>query len=317
MTTIAPAAPTPTPAPGPPVLRKVSTRASLQTAVVTSALTVGPVLGFAIAVTLMWGHAVHVMDLIMASLFYVITGFGVTIGFHRMLTHRSFRARRVLKIVLAIVGSMAIEGSATAWVANHRRHHMFSDQRLDPHSPHRFDGRPLGVVRGFLWAHFAWLFLSDATSTDRFAPDLVEDADLRRISKLFPVFAGLSLVLPLALGWTLTGTLSGAIAAFVWAGLVRMVALHHATWSVNSICHLFGKRPFKTKDESRNFAPLALVSFGESWHNFHHAFPSLARHGALRGQLDLSATLISLFERLGWVSKVRWPSPAQLAMAGS
>lgn len=296
-----------------PPLREINTRASLQKVLVTSVLTAGPAIGLVVVLTLMWGHAVHVMDLVMAGGFYVVTGFGVTVGFHRMLTHRSFRATRALKIVLAIAGSMAIEGSATAWVANHRRHHMFSDQGLDPHSPHRFDGRPLGVIRGFLWAHIGWLFLADATSTGRFAPDLVDDTDMRRISMLFPVLAVVSFLLPLALGWALTRTLSGAIAAFVWAGLVRIVALHHATWSVNSICHLFGKRPFKTKDQSRNFAPLALLSFGESWHNLHHAFPSVARHGALRGQLDPSATLIRLFERLGWVTKVRWPTSAQLA----
>lgn len=307
MTTIAP------PAPAPPVLREIGRRASLQQIVVTIALTVGPVLGLLLVVTLMWGRAIRAQDLIVAGILYVVTGYGVTIGFHRMLTHRSFRARRALKICLAIAGSMAIEGSATAWVANHRRHHMFSDQRLDPHSPHRFDGRHLGVVRGFLWAHVGWLFLSDATSTDRFAPDLVADTDVRRISRLFPAFAAASILIPFGLGWALSGTLSGAITALVWAGLVRMAALHHATWSVNSICHLFGKRPFDTKDESRNFAPMALLSFGESWHNFHHAFPSVARHGALRRQLDPSASLIRLFERLGWVTKVRWPSRDQLA----
>ncbi len=300
-----------------PALRETNARASLRQILVTSLLTVGPAIGLVVVLTLMWGHAVHVMDLVMAGGFYVVTGFGVTVGFHRMLTHRSFRATRALKIVLAVAGSMAIEGSATAWVANHRRHHMFSDQGLDPHSPHRFDGRPLGVIRGFLWAHIGWLFLADATSTGRFAPDLVDDTDMRRISMLFPVLAVVSFLLPLALGWALTRTLSGALAAFVWAGLVRIIALQHATWSVNSICHLFGKRPFKTKDESRNFAPLAVLSFGESWHNLHHAFPAVARHGALRGQLDPSASLIRLFERLGWVTKVRWPTSAQLATSCS
>lgn len=307
MTTMAP------PTPPPPVLRNVSTRASLKQLVVTTALTVGPALGLVVALTLMWGHAVDAQDLIIAAVLYVITGYGISIGYHRLLTHRSFRARRVLKIVLTIAGSMAVEGSATMWVANHRRHHMFSDQQLDPHSPHRFDGKPFAVVRGFLWAHVGWLFLSDATSAERFAPDLVADTDVQRISRLFPVLAAASLLFPFALGWALSGTLAGALTALVWAGLVRMAALHHTTWSVNSICHLFGKRPFATKDQSRNFAPLALLSFGESWHNLHHAFPSLARHGALRGQLDPSASLIRLFEHLGWATKVRWPSRAQLA----
>lgn len=289
----------------------------MRQAVITSLLVVGPAVGLAVVVPLLWGRAVNVSDLVMAGALYVITGYGISVGFHRLLTHRSFRANRPLKIVLALAGSMAIEGSATYWVANHRRHHIFSDQPGDPHSPHRFDGRPFGLVRGFLWAHVGWLFLSDATSADRYAPDMVADGDVTWVSRLFPLLAVVSLALPFGLGWALSGTFAGAIAAFVWAGLVRMAALHHVTWSVNSICHLFGRRSFTTKDKSRNFAPLAVVSFGESWHNLHHAHPALARHGALRGQVDPSATLIRLFEQLGWATKVRWPKVALLASAGA
>ncbi|MHB8594758.1 MAG: acyl-CoA desaturase [Acidimicrobiales bacterium] len=298
----------------PPPTRVGGERPSVRQFVVTTALVVGPAVALALVVPLLWGHAVHLRDIIMAVVFYVVTGYGISVGFHRLLTHRSFRASRALKICLALAGSLAVEGSATDWVANHRRHHMNSDGPGDPHSPHRFDGRPFGVLRGFLWAHVGWLFLADATSVERFAPDCAEDADLARISRLFPVLALVSLGLPFGLGWALSGTLGGAVTALVWAGLVRMAALHHVTWSVNSICHLVGRRPFATSDDSRNFAPLALLSFGESWHNLHHAHPALARHGALRGQLDPSATLIKLFEHLGWATRVRWPDRKRLSL---
>jgi stearoyl-CoA desaturase (delta-9 desaturase) len=189
---------------------------------------------------------------------------------------------------------------------------MFGDQPEDPHSPHRYGPGPVATLKGFLWAHVGWLFAMDSTDTRRFAPDLHRDRDFVVIDRLFPLLAVASLALPFFLGWALSGTLAGALAALLWAGLVRMALLHHVTWSVNSVCHLWGRRPFATSDHSTNVAVLSLVSFGESWHNFHHAAPSSARHGALPHQHDLSARLISFFERLGWVTKVRWPNPAQI-----
>jgi stearoyl-CoA desaturase (delta-9 desaturase) len=198
-------------------------------------------------------------------------------------------------------------------VANHRRHHMFSDGDGDPHSPNRHGAGAAAQLRGFVHAHVGWLFGGGTSPAERFAPDLLRDRDITVLSRLFPLFAVASLAIPFLLGWGLSRTLVGGLTALLWAGLVRMAVLHHVTWSVNSICHMFGRRPFATKDRSRNFAPLAIASMGESWHNLHHAFPSSARHGVGRGQLDSSAALIRVFERVGWASRVRWPTAERLA----
>jgi stearoyl-CoA desaturase (delta-9 desaturase) len=270
-------------------------------------LVVGPVVAVAATVPLLWGRLLSVRDLILAGGFYLVTGHGITVGYHRLFTHRSFKANRPLKIALAIAGSMAVEGSVIGWVANHRRHHVFSDQRGDPHSPHRYGTSMLGQVRGFAYAHVGWLFAANGTPSDRYATDLRRDADIVTISRLFPAFAVASFVLPFVAGWLLTRSSLGAFTAFIWAGVMRMALLHHATWSVNSVCHMFGARPEAVADRSTNFWPLAVVSMGESWHNFHHAHPASARHGAGRGQLDSSAAFIRLFERAGWATAVRWP----------
>jgi stearoyl-CoA desaturase (delta-9 desaturase) len=285
-------------------------------AALTGVIVAGPLVALVVEIVLLWGRAVHLRDLLLAGALFLVTGHGVTVGFHRLFTHRSFKPNRALKIVLAVAGSMAVEGSLLGWVANHRRHHMFSDSPGDPHSPYVKGGVRLGLVRGFLHAHLGWLFSSDDTVARRFAPDLLRDRDAVVISRLFPLLALSSLALPFGMGWVLSGrTIAGGLTALIWAGLVRMMVLHHVTWSVNSVCHLFGRQPFAVKDQSRNFAPLAVFSMGESWHNFHHAFPSSARHGALPGQLDSSAALIKLCERAGWATKVRWPTPTQLAGA--
>jgi stearoyl-CoA desaturase (delta-9 desaturase) len=281
--------------------------------VVTALLVGGPVVALAVFLPLGWGKAFGLWDIVMAVVLFTFTGFGISIGFHRLFTHHSFKANRALKILCAVAGSMALEGSVISWVAIHRRHHMFGDQPGDPHSPYRYGSGVVGSVRGFLWSHVGWLFAADSTDTRRFAPDLYRDRDLVVVDRLFPVLAIASLVLPFAIGWAVYGTLVGALTALLWAGLVRMAVLHHVTWSINSVCHLWGRRPFTTSDRSTNVASLALVSFGESWHNFHHAAPSSARHGALRHQFDPSARVISWFERAGWATKVRWPSAAQIA----
>jgi stearoyl-CoA desaturase (delta-9 desaturase) len=285
-------------------------------AALTGLVVVGPIVAVAAGIVLFWGRAVHLRDLLLAAAFFVVTGYGVTVGYHRLFTHRSFRANRALKIALAVAGSMAVEGSVTGWVANHRRHHMFSDRDGDPHSPHVRSGDHLGGARGLLHAHLGWLFGADDTAASRYAPDLLRDRDTAVISKMFPPLAIASLALPFALGWLLSGrTVLGALTALLWAGLARMALLHHITWSVNSVCHVFGRQPFATSDESRNFAPLALISFGESWHNFHHACPASARHGVLARQFDSSAALIRLCERAGWATRVRWPTAEQVAAA--
>ena len=281
--------------------------------VITGFLIVSPIAAVAISVPLLWGHAVHLRDLVLAAVLYGITGHGVTVGFHRLFTHRGFTPKRPLKIALAVAGSMAIEGSVVSWVANHRRHHVHSDRPGDPHSPHVSASGPLGAVRGFLHAHVGWLFTNDPSSSERYAADLMRDRDVRRIDALFPVWAFASLALPFAVGWLWSGSLVGGVTVFVWAGLLRMALLHHVTWSVNSICHMVGRRPFRTEDRSRNVSVLSVVSFGESWHNLHHAYPSSARHGVGRGQIDSSARLIRWFERAGWATNVQWPTAPRLA----
>jgi stearoyl-CoA desaturase (Delta-9 desaturase) len=278
----------------------------------TGLLVVGPVVALALCVPLMWGRLLHPRDVVLGVVLYAITGHGITVGYHRLFTHRSFTANRPLKIGLGVAGAMAVEGSLIGWVANHRRHHMFSDRPGDPHSPHRYGAGALGQLRGLAYAHVGWLFAADGTSATRFAPDLQRDRDIVTISRLFPAFAVASFVVPFAAGWLLSRSLLGAFTALIWAGVVRVAVLHHATWSVNSICHTFGRQPSTVRDRSTNFAPLALVSMGESWHNFHHANPSSARHGAGRGELDSSAALIRVFEMAGWATKVHWPSAARV-----
>ena len=287
--------------------------AGLGPRIVTALLVVGPLAAVSAIVPSLWGRAVHLRDLVLGLVLYAVTGHGVTVGYHRMFTHGSFRPTRPLKIALAVAGSMAVEGSLVAWVANHRRHHMFSDRAGDPHSPHLYGPGIVGQLRGFVHAHMGWLFRDDPTPAERYAPDLLRDRDLTVISALFPVLAVVSLALPFFVGWGLSGSPVGGVTTLIWAGLVRMALLHHVTWSVNSICHMFGRRPFAARDHSRNFAPLALLSMGESWHNLHHAYPSSARHGVGRAQIDTSAALIRLFEVAGWASKVRWPTAERLA----
>ncbi|MGW4397912.1 acyl-CoA desaturase [Amycolatopsis nivea] len=265
------------------------------------------------AVPLVWGWGIGWTDLILATVFYVLATLGVTVGYHRYFTHGAFKAGRPLRIALAIAGSMAVQGSVIFWVASHRRHHAFSDREGDPHSPWLFGTSPAALLRGFWHAHMGWMFQREVTNADRFAPDLVGDRDLRLVNRFFWLWITLSLALPAALGWAFSGTWQGALTAFFWAGLVRIAFLHHVTWSVNSVCHLIGDRPFASRDRAANFWPLALLSMGESWHNSHHADPTCARHGVLRGQVDVSARVIWAFERLGWATDVRWPRAERLA----
>jgi stearoyl-CoA desaturase (delta-9 desaturase) len=203
--------------------------------------------------------------------------------------------------------------SVIDWVAVHRRHHKYSDQENDPHSPWRFGNDWRALTKGLIWAHMGWLFDSRRTSPNKFCPDLLADKDMRRISRLFPGLVAVSLLLPAALGGLLTWSWWGALTGFFWGALVRVCLLHHVTWSINSICHAMGEEEFQARDKSRNVWWLAIPSFGESWHNLHHADPTCARHGVLPGQLDSSARTIWLFEKLGWVWDVRWPNPDRLA----
>jgi stearoyl-CoA desaturase (delta-9 desaturase) len=234
-------------------------------------------------------------------------------GFHRYFTHLSFKAKRGLRIALAIAGSLAIEGPVLTWVADHRRHHKYSDKEGDPHSPWRFGSDWKALLKGLGYAHMGWLFESDRTSREKFCPDLLADRGIRRISAGFIALVAVSLLAPAAIGGLWAGSWQGAVTAFFWASLVRVAFLHHVTWSINSICHTFGKEEFEVHDKSRNVSWLAILSFGESWHNLHHADPTCARHGVLKGQIDISARVIWLMEKLGWVYDVRWPNQQRLA----
>jgi stearoyl-CoA desaturase (delta-9 desaturase) len=271
----------------------------------TALFIVLPLFALAYGVVRWWGHGIGTRDVILAATFYIVVGHGVTIGFHRLLTHRSFAATRPLKIGLGILGSMAFEGGPLGWVADHRRHHALSDRRGDPHSPHGHGPGFGGQIRGMWHAHVGWLLHHTPTSWRRYAGDLLKDRDLVIVNRLFPLWCVASLALPFGVGW-LFGGVVGGLTALLWAGGVRIFLLHHVTWSINSICHMVGRRPFATSDKSTNVRALALVSFGESWHNGHHAFPRSARHGILRHQYDSSARLIGIFERLGWAKEVHW-----------
>jgi stearoyl-CoA desaturase (delta-9 desaturase) len=272
-----------------------------------------PFLALAAAVPVFWGWGVSWLDLTIGGAFFVVSTLGITVGYHRYFTHGAFRAKRALRIALAVAGGLAAQGPVIGWVADHRRHHAFSDREGDPHSPWLFGTSPVALARGFWHAHMGWLFGRDKTNVDRFAPDLAADRDLRVVDRLFPLWVVVSLLLPPLLGGLITLSWWGALTAFLWAGLARISFQHHVTWSVNSICHMIGERPFTSRDRSANFWPLAILSMGESWHNTHHADPTSARHGAQRGQIDISARVIWVFEKLGWAWNVRWPTAKRLA----
>ena len=271
-----------------------------------------PFAALIVAIPFAWGWGLSRLDVVLAITFHTCTLLGVTVGLHRYFTHKSFKARRALRITLAILGSMAVQGPILHWVATHRRHHAFADREGDPHSPWAFGSSPSGLLRGMWHAYAGWLLDRNLTNQRRFAPDLLADRDIRRVDRLFGVLALVSLAAPAVIGGLLTWSWQGALTAFFWASLVRMALQQHITWSVNAICHLVGHRPFAAHDRSTNFWPLALLSFGDSWHNLHHADPTSARHGVRTGQIDVSARVIWLLERLGAAYDVRWPVQERL-----
>jgi stearoyl-CoA desaturase (delta-9 desaturase) len=260
-----------------------------------------PFAAFAAAIGLLWNSLVGWTDLAILAGMYVTIALGVTVGYHRLLTHRSFDAPKPVRYVLAGLGQMSVQGSVIDWVADHRKHHAFTDEEGDPHSPHHDHGSGLrGALRGLWYAHMGWLFETQGSAQKRrYARDLVEDPTMRRISKAFPFFVLLSLAIPFGLGYLLSGTLAGALTGLLWGGFVRIFLLHHVTWSINSICHFFGRRRFETDDMSTNVFWLALPSMGESWHHNHHAFPRSAQHGLRWWEVDPSALVISAMERVG------------------
>jgi stearoyl-CoA desaturase (delta-9 desaturase) len=272
-----------------------------------------PLLALLAAIPLLWGWGLGWHDVVIALVFYWVSGLGITVGYHRYFTHGSFKAKTGFRVAMAIAGSLAIEGPVITWVSDHRRHHKYSDKEGDPHSPWRYGEDWKALSKGLLYAHIGWLFDPNQTSQEKFSPDLLADRKIKRVDDAFGALVAVSLLLPALIGGLWGMSLHGAITAFFWASLVRVALLHHVTWSINSICHTFGKEEFEVRDRSRNVAWLAIASFGESWHNLHHADPTCARHGALKGQLDPSARVIWAAEKLGWAYDVRWPDETRLS----
>jgi len=297
--------------PAKPVLRV--TRASRLIKSVNLVAVVLPLIGFVAAIALLWGTGFDWAQLGVFLTVYLLTGFGITIGYHRLFTHRSFETHRFTAAIFGVLGSMAVEGPLLRWVACHRRHHQHADAPDDPHSPHLHGEGFGGMLRGLWHAHVGWLFHPDAPGLSRYAGDLRRDPLLRRIDAMFPLWVLLSLALPALLGGVLTLSWTGALLGFCWGGLARVFLVHHVTWSVNSICHLWGAQPFAGDDESRNNPVVGVLAMGEGWHNNHHAFPNSARHGLWWWQIDVSYWVIRALAacRLAWNVKV--PDAARIA----
>jgi stearoyl-CoA desaturase (delta-9 desaturase) len=268
--------------------------------------------GFVSAVVLLWGSLVTWIDLVALAVAYTVTCLGITVGFHRLLTHRSFQTYPVVRYVLAVLGTFAIEGSVIKWVADHRKHHDCADDDGDPHTPHGGGRGVLGALKGLWHAHVGWLFNTVGQADRlRYAPDLLKDRGMRLIDRAETPLMGVSLVLPFLLGLLVKGTVTGGLLTLLWVGLVRVFLLHHATFSINSICHFFGRRRFATNDYSTNVGWLSLATFGESWHNNHHAFPTSAFHGLRRREVDLGGLFIRLLERVRLAWRVVRVSPVR------
>jgi stearoyl-CoA desaturase (Delta-9 desaturase) len=279
--------------------------------IITGIVTVAPVVGLGFVVWQAWAHALRWSDVAVFALIYVATGLGVTVGFHRLLTHRAFATKPWVRFIFAALGSAAIEGPVISWVADHRKHHAFSDQEGDPHSPHvGHGGGWKGHLRGLAHAHLGWLFIhTHRGRKERYAPDLMADPVVRFVDRTFVIWSIGGLAAAFGLGVAIGGTVQSGLTGLLWGGAVRMLVLHHVTYSINSLCHFFGRRRFSTGDESRNLAWLALPSLGEAWHNNHHAFPTSARHGLRRWELDPSALVIRGLEKVGLAWNVVRVSP--------
>ena len=273
-----------------------------------------PPLAVAATMVFFWGSAIEPVDLAVLLVGYALTCIGITVGFHRLLTHRAFSTYPAVRVTLGVLGTLAVEGSVIKWVADHRKHHDFADEEGDPHSPHLGGDGVLGALRGLWHAHVGWLFNSVGLADKRrYAADLLRDRGMRAVDRWEKPLIVASLAVPFAIGYAVKGTLGGALITLVWGGLARIFLLHHATFSINSICHFFGRRRFQTRDESTNVVWLAPLTFGEAWHNNHHAFPTSAFLGLRRRELDIGGLVIRGLERAGlaW-DVVRVPPERQL-----
>jgi stearoyl-CoA desaturase (delta-9 desaturase) len=282
---------------------------------ITGLITVVPPLLLVLAGWQAWNRELHWRDIGILLVLYVATGLGVTVGIHRLLTHRSFKTSPWLRGVLAVLGTMSVEGPVISWVADHRKHHAYTDRLGDPHSPHvDHGGGWRGALRGLAHAHVGWLFdHTQRGARERFAPDLLADPVVSFVDRTFVIWSLLGLAIPFGAGWALGGTPDAGLEALLWGGAVRILLLHHVTYSINSLCHFFGSRRFQTDDHSRNLLWLAPLSFGEAWHNNHHAFPTSAFHGMTRGEFDISGLVISGLERAGLVWDVQRIAPERQA----
>ncbi len=267
-----------------------------------------PFIGLLVGAGRLWTKGISTVDALLLVSLYVFTGLGISVGYHRLFTHRSFKAAPWLRGILAVAGSLAVEGPLIRWVADHRRHHQYADGAGDPHSPGWGGGGPMA----FIHAHMGWFFARDMARASYFAKDLLDDAMIRRIDRLYLLWMILTLAIPAFIGFVFTGTVEGAFSALIWGGLVRIFLVHHATWMVNSVCHTSGSRPFRSNDASTNNFFVALLTFGEGWHNNHHAFPASARQGLRPYQIDVSWWVIRSLEIIGIVTNVHVPDRRQL-----
>jgi stearoyl-CoA desaturase (Delta-9 desaturase) len=292
----------------------VRSRTSRISQVVTLVAVVVPPLGVFSAMGLLWGVAFHWVDVSLLVGSYTLCAFGITVGFHRFFTHKGFEARSPVKATLAILGCMTVQGPLTQWVTDHRKHHALSDREGDPHSPHTGHGEGAGAaVKGFVHAHVGWMFSNLGMEQGReYGKDLYEDRLVRTIDRLYLLWVGLSLGIPFAVGYAVGGTVDAGVEGLVWGGLIRIFLYQHATFAVNSICHMFGSQDYRTRDESRNNWLIAFLVFGEGWHNNHHAFPSSARHGLAWWQYDPSWWIIRGLEKIGLAWDVKLPTAEQM-----
>jgi stearoyl-CoA desaturase (delta-9 desaturase) len=272
-----------------------------------------PFLALIAGIVMLWGWGFSWIHLTILVTMYVATGLGITIGFHRLFTHKSFETTRPIQAFFAVLGSMAVEGPLFTWVATHRRHHQHSDDEEDPHSPHLHGHGYKGLLKGIWHSHCGWLFAAPPPKLSAYIPDLMKSRMLTFISNAFPLWVIIGLLLPTIAGGLLTMSWTGALFGFVWGGLARVFLVHHLTWSINSVCHLWGAQPYRSHDESRNNVVMGVMAMGEGWHNNHHAFPTSARHGLAWWQFDLSYIIIRSLQAVGLAWQVRIPSPETLA----